>query len=112
MIDNQKIVSKFSPFFGLEDGSGAAHIVPWSQSHDDLPTNGMCLCRLCHWSFDEGLMSVGSQYEVLVSDRVRIDSNMPGHVLTLVDRPIFKLEKKGYWPDQANLDRHRKTCFA
>jgi putative restriction endonuclease len=56
----------------------AAHIVPWSESHDDLPTNGLCLCRLCHWSFDDGLMSVGSQYEVLVSNRVRIDSNMPG----------------------------------
>ena len=33
-------------------------------------------------------MSVGNQYEVLVSDRVRIDSNMPGHVLTLSERPI------------------------
>lgn len=90
----------------------AAHIVPWSESHDDLPTNGLCLCRLCHWSFDEGLMSVGKTYEVLVSDRVRINSNMPGHVLTLMDRPIFKPEKKRYWPDQANLDRHRKTYFA
>jgi putative restriction endonuclease len=89
----------------------AAHIVPWSESHDDLPTNGLCLCRLCHWSFDEGLMSVGKTYEVLVSDRVRIDSNMPGHVLTLLGRPIFKPENKRYWPNQANLDRHRKTCF-
>ena len=68
----------------------AAHIVPWHESHDDLPSNGLCLCRLCHWSFDEGLMSVGNKYEVLVSDRVRIDSNIPGHILTLMDRPIFK----------------------
>jgi putative restriction endonuclease len=36
----------------------AAHIVPWSESQDDQPTNGLCLCRICHWSFDEGLMSV------------------------------------------------------
>jgi len=90
----------------------AAHIVPWSQSHDDLPTNGMCLCRLCHWSFDEGLMSVGRQYEVLVSDRVRIDSNMPGHILTLMDRPIFKPEIERFWPGQENLTRHRRSCFA
>lgn len=89
----------------------AAHIVPWSQSHDDLPTNGMCLCRLCHWSFDEGLMSVGSQYEVLVSDRVRIDSNMPGHVLTLMDRPIFKPEAERFWPGQENLENHRQARF-
>jgi putative restriction endonuclease len=39
----------------------AAHVIPWNQSHDDKPTNGMALCRLCHWSFDEGLMSVGKE---------------------------------------------------
>ena len=90
----------------------AAHIVPWSESHDDLPSNGLCLCRLCHWSFDEGLMSVGKQYEVLVSQRVRIDSNIPGHIFTLEDRPIFKPEAERFWPDQENLSRHRKICFA
>jgi len=26
----------------------AAHIIPWRQSRDDKPTNGMALCRLCH----------------------------------------------------------------
>ena len=89
----------------------AAHIVPWSECHDDMPTNGLCLCRLCHWSFDEGLMSVGKQYEVLVSARVRIDSNMPGHILTLVDRPIFKPQAERFWPGQDNLGKHRKQRF-
>lgn len=49
----------------------AAHIVPWSANHDDRPQNGMALCRLCHWSFDEGLMGVGDDYEVLISKTVR-----------------------------------------
>jgi len=90
----------------------AAHIVPWSESYDDLPSNGLCLCRLCHWSFDEGLMSVGKQYEVLVSQRVRIDSNIPGHIFTLTDRPIFKPEAERFWPGQENLGIHRKQRFA
>ncbi len=90
----------------------AAHIIPWSKSHDDQPSNGLCLCRLCHWSFDEGLMSVGKQYEVLVSNQVRIDQNMPGHILTLAERPIFKPDEKHFWPSPENLDSHRKTCFA
>jgi putative restriction endonuclease len=90
----------------------AAHIVPWSESHDDLPTNGLCLCRLCHWSFDEGLMGVSAKYEVLVSDRVRIDSNMPGHILTLAERPIFKPDAERLWPGQDNLERHRNMCFS
>jgi putative restriction endonuclease len=86
----------------------AAHIVPWHVTQDDSPTNGLCLCRLCHWSFDEGLMSVGSQYEVLVSRRVQSDQNMPGHVLTLIDRPIFRPENEVFWPSQGNLAQHRK----
>jgi putative restriction endonuclease len=89
----------------------AAHIVPWSQCHDDLPNNGLCLCRLCHWSFDEGLMSVGDDYQVLVSGRVRTDRNMPGHILTLTDRPIFKPDPEKFWPARENLAQHRREVF-
>lgn len=90
----------------------AAHIVSWSESRNDLPANGLCLCRLCHWSFDEGLMGVGTEYEVLVSNRVRLESNMPGHILTLADRPIFKPDAEQLWPAQDNLGLHRKRRFA
>jgi len=89
----------------------AAHIVPWSKSKDDRPTNGLCLCRLCHWSFDEGLMGVGKKYEILVSKRVRAENNMPGHILTLLDRPIFTPEEECFRPTQDNLARHRKEVF-
>jgi len=90
----------------------AAHIKPWSASHDDRPTNGFALCKLCHWSFDEGLMGVGKDYEVLVSKRVRTEQNYLGHILTLIDRPIFKPAKQIYWPDKNNLEWHRKKKFA
>jgi len=89
----------------------AAHIKPWHKSHDDRPTNGLALCRLCHWSFDEGLMGVGKDYEVLVSKRVRTEQNFLGHILTLIDRPIFKPIKQIYWPDRDNLGWHRKKRF-
>lgn len=89
----------------------AAHIIPWNESQNDHPTNGLCLCRLCHWSFDEGLMSVGEHYEVLISRRVRIDRNMPGHMLTLTDRPIVRPQEAMFWPSQENLKRHRQKRF-
>lgn len=89
----------------------AAHVKPWSESHDDMPTNGMALCRLCHWSFDEGLMSVGKKYEVLVSKRVQVEQNLPGHILTLRDRSIFTPEEDKFWPAQKNLDFHRRNYF-
>ena len=89
----------------------AAHIVPWSTSHDDRPQNGMSLCRLCHWSFDEGLMGVGDEYEVLVSKAVRQDNNFPGHMETLSGRGIFRPKSSRYWPDMGNIQRHRKKIF-
>ena len=89
----------------------AAHVKPWKQSFDDRPTNGMALCKLCHWSFDEGLMSVGKRYEILISKRVTKEQNYPGHILTLTDRPIFKPKKETFWPTQDNLQWHRKNTF-
>jgi putative restriction endonuclease len=89
----------------------AAHIKPWHKSRDDRPANGLALCRLCHWSFDEGLMGVGKDYEVLVSKSVRTDQNFLGHILTLIDRPIFKPDNEIFWPDKSNLEWHRKKKF-
>jgi putative restriction endonuclease len=45
----------------------AAHIIPWSVSHNDDPRNGLALCRLCHWTFDEGLTGVSGKYIMLIS---------------------------------------------
>ena len=89
----------------------AAHVKPWKNSFDDRPTNGMALCKLCHWSFDKGLMSVGKKYEVLVSKRVMKEQNYPGHILTLTDRPIFTPEQESFWPTQDNLHWHRRNTF-
>ncbi|MFO7972092.1 MAG: HNH endonuclease [Desulfobacterales bacterium] len=89
----------------------AAHIKPWKNSFDDRPTNGMALCKLCHWSFDKGLMSVSKEYQVLVSKRVMLEQNFPGHILTLTDRPIFTPEKESFRPAQDNLHWHRKNTF-
>ena len=89
----------------------AAHVKPWSESHNDSPTNGMALCKLCHWSFDEGLMSVGTEYEVLVSKVVTINQNYPGHILTLSDRNIIRPEKIEFWPNQDNLEWHREKVY-
>lgn len=89
----------------------AAHIKPWSESHNDSPTNGMALCKLCHWSFDEGLMSVDDSYQVLISPAVRNDPNLPGHMLTLTDRAMFLPLESKFCPDQENFGWHRKERF-
>jgi putative restriction endonuclease len=89
----------------------AAHIVPWNESGDDRPQNGLALCRLCHWSFDEGLMGVGQDYEVLISSAVRQDNNFPGHMETLSGRGIFRPRSVSRWPGQDSLAVHRQKIF-
>ncbi len=56
-------------------------------------------------------MSVGDDYDVLVSGRVRTEHNMPGHILTLTGRPIFRPDPEKVWPGRENLARHRKEVF-
>jgi putative restriction endonuclease len=89
----------------------AAHIVPWSVSHDDRPANGMALCRTCHWTFDEGLLRVSSTYEILASDQLRVFSNLPGYLTNLEGRGIVRPVEEAYWPDPASLEWHRDHVF-
>ena len=69
----------------------AAHIVPWSVNQNDDIRNGMALCKLCHWAFDEGMMGVSESYCVIMSRQIGADPNVPGFLLTLSGRGIFRL---------------------
>jgi putative restriction endonuclease len=89
----------------------AAHIKPWSVSQNDHPSNGVALCKLCHWSFDEGLMTLNTNYHVLISPAVLRNSNLPGHIMTLSDRPMFKPPESKFWPDIKSIAWHRTARF-
>lgn len=89
----------------------AAHIVPWSEGHDDRPTNGMALCRTCHWTFDEGLVCVSTVYEIRTSDQLTTVGNLPGYLTSLEGRGIVGPSEKVYWPDPDSLRWHHEHVF-
>ena len=89
----------------------AAHIIPWSVSHNDDPRNGMALCRLCHWTFDEGMLGVSPKYTVLLSLELRTILNVPGHLMTLEHRPIIGPAEEEFWPNQDALTWHRRHIY-
>ena len=89
----------------------AAHIVPWHISHDDDPHNGMALCGLCHWTFDQGLLGVSARYRMLLSKELRIPQNVPGHLLTLEGRSIIGPAEQELWPHVDALGWHRHNVF-
>ncbi|MBJ6751001.1 HNH endonuclease [Geomonas anaerohicana] len=86
----------------------AAHIVPWSKTQNDDIRNGMALCKLCHWAFDEGMMGVSTNYNVLTSRQIMADPNVPGFLLTLSGRAMIPPKDRDLWPAQQYLSEHRK----
>lgn len=85
----------------------AAHIEPWSTSKNDDIRNGMALCKLCHWAFDEGMMGVSEEYKVITSRQIAANPNVPGFLLTLSGRGIIPPAERELWPGQKHLRWHR-----
>ena len=86
----------------------AAHIIPWSRSKIDDIRNGMALCKLCHWAFDEGMMGVSGDYNVITSRQIAANPNVPGFLLTLAGRSIITPANRDLWPAQQYLSEHRR----
>jgi len=86
----------------------AAHIEPWSESHNDDIRNGMALCKLCHWAFDNAMAAVGQKYEVMISNQVQQAPNTAGSLLALQGRGLIGPEDQKIWPYLPYLANHRK----
>lgn len=91
----------------------ASHIVPWSADKNSRlnPSNGLCLSSLHDRAFDCGLISIDSNYCILISDRLKRSKDLfiqkvliplEGHMIELPERFI---------PDQAFLNHHRTVTF-
>jgi putative restriction endonuclease len=89
----------------------AAHIVPWSKSHNDDPRNGLALSKLCHWVFERGLLTVTSDYVVKLSPELTAKYNTPGPLATLEGRSLLLPEDNRLYPEQEYLEYHRSNCF-
>jgi putative restriction endonuclease len=82
----------------------ASHIIPWSLSQDDRPANGMALCRLCHWAFDEGLLRVSTNYGIATSSQLTAIDNLPGYLTNLAGRGSSVLLKQHSGPTPGRCD--------
>ena len=85
----------------------AAHIKDWAVSHDDSPTNGLALCKLCHWTFDSGLVGFDNDYKVIIARSITRDGNLPGHIQQFAHRPMILPGQECYHPAKDNLAWHR-----
>lgn len=71
----------------------------------------MALCRLCHWTFDEGLLEVSAGYAVLLGRQLAQSPNVAGHLLTLEGRSIIGPAEQSLWPDLGALAWRRREVL-
>jgi putative restriction endonuclease len=83
----------------------ACHIVPFSESHDDTITNGISLCPNLHRAFDRGLISLDTEYRVLVKPFTEQENYYS--IKQFEGKQILLPNNKQYFPAQENLAAHR-----
>lgn len=89
----------------------AAHIIPWSLSYNDDPRNGLALCGLHHWSFDQGVISVASDYKILVSPIIPEDQEAARPILLLSGQELHLPRDQGLRPAKPALNWHQEKVF-
>lgn len=93
----------------------ASHIVPWGKDKANRlnPQNGLCLSALHDRAFDFGLITISQDYRVLVSNRLKKQTNdafMVSTILKTENQKIHLPEK--FVPDLAFLEWHSANLFA
>lgn len=88
----------------------ACHIIPFSLSKNDTIKNGISLCPNLHRAFDRGLISISTDYKVIVSNQVKED-NSPFSLLQFKNKDILLPTNNKFYPDKENLNWHQKNTF-
>lgn len=82
----------------------AAHLIPFSQSHNDHPSNGMALCKHHHWAMDRHLISPGpdgSWHVSNVFDKRR--SAAESDLIDLKGTDIIQPNDEAFYPSEKAL---------
>ena len=94
-----------------ESATDAAHIIPFHISKNDDVRNGISLCKLHHWSFDKGLLSLSKTYQVLVSPLMSDQRPTEWLLTELQDKSILLPEHDQLYPAPDALAWHREEML-
>jgi putative restriction endonuclease len=97
----------------------ASHIVPWSVREDARvnPQNGLCLCASHDLAFERGLIGIGTDFSVLVAERVKKSKDLASQFLfTAFEAKRISLPDR-FTPREEFLEwrlerfRERESCY-
>ena len=94
-----------------ESATDAAHIIPFRISKNDDVRNGISLCKLHHWVFDKGLISLSTTYQVLVSPLMSDQRPTEWMLTELQDKSIMLPEHDQLYPAPDALAWHREKVL-
>lgn len=89
----------------------AAHIIPFNVSYNDDVRNGISLCPLHHWAFDEGLISLTDNYQVIVSETLSEKVDSEGAIKKLHRKNILLPDLTEHNPAREAMAWHREKVF-
>ncbi|MEU4653249.1 phosphorothioated DNA-binding restriction endonuclease [Streptomyces sp. NPDC023723] len=93
-------------------GLEAAHVRWWAFDGPDDVENGLCLCSLHHKLFDKGVLGVGDDHRILVSQRfVGHSPAARTHVTALAGRPLIGPQPGARPVAAAHRDWHTRQVF-
>lgn len=88
----------------------ACHIIPFSQEHDDTIGNGIALCPNLHRAFDNGLITIDTDYRVVVSQGFTENVSMYS-VRQFENKKILLPENEKFHPRREVLQWHNERVF-
>jgi putative restriction endonuclease len=85
-----------------------AHIIPWSESNNDDPRNGLSLCRTHHWMFDKLMLTIRDDYSIRLSYWVERNENRVEETVELKNNQILLPKNERYLPSSEALLHHNE----
>lgn len=83
----------------------AAHLLPWSESRNDHPTNGVALCKNHHWAMDRRIIAPGPDHRWHVSQLIDPRrSNGERELADLKGKSLLLPQDRAFHPDPQGLD--------
>ncbi len=114
VLENYRFSCAFCGFHAILNrqavGVEACHIHWHSAGGPDTGGNGIALCRLHHWAFDKGVMTLDSQSRICTARAfvVHSDGGLPIHCLS--GKPVI-IEPRREHPNEKYLEWHRANVF-
>lgn len=90
----------------------ASHIIPWRENIERTnPRNGLCLNPLHDKAFDQGLITLNENYELVISEKVLQSKNegIQDYLIKTQNKQIELPDK--FYPSQEFLEFHRTNIY-